>query len=59
MEAKRVDDFKKIQEISVGDAPVIPYWQGQQIAITHGSVSGVQDTLKPDYIFRFWLLGKS
>jgi peptide/nickel transport system substrate-binding protein len=58
-QAKREADFKKIQEISVGDAPVIPYWQGQQIAITHGSVSGVQDTLKPDYIFRFWLLGKS
>src|SRR3954454_9991628 len=58
-QAKREADFKKIQEISVGDAPVIPYWQGQQIAITHGSVTGVQDTLKPDYIFRFWLLGKS
>ncbi|HET6815965.1 MAG TPA: ABC transporter substrate-binding protein [Mycobacteriales bacterium] len=58
-QAKRVDDFKKIQEITVGDAPVIPYWQGQQIAITHGSISGIQDTLTPDYIFRFWLLGKS
>jgi peptide/nickel transport system substrate-binding protein len=58
-QAKRVDDFKKIQEITVADAPVIPYWQGSQIAITHGSVSGIQDTLTPDYIFRFWLLGKS
>jgi peptide/nickel transport system substrate-binding protein len=58
-QAKRTDDFKKIQELTVGDAPVIPYWQGQQIAITHGSISGIQDTLTPDYIFRFWLLGKS
>src|SRR3954464_7572686 len=58
-QAVREDAFKKIQEVTVGDAPVIPYWQGQQIAIPHGSVSGVQDTLKPDYIFRFWLLGKS
>jgi hypothetical protein len=38
---------------------VIPYWQGSQIAITHGSISGLSDTLKPDYIFRFWVLGKS
>jgi peptide/nickel transport system substrate-binding protein len=58
-QTKRIADFKKIQEISVKDAPVIPYWQGQQIAITHGSVSGISDTLTPDYIFRFWLLGKS
>jgi peptide/nickel transport system substrate-binding protein len=58
-QAKRVDAFKKIQEITVGDAPVIPYWQGSQIAITHGTISGLSDTLKPDYIFRFWVLGKS
>jgi peptide/nickel transport system substrate-binding protein len=57
-QAKRVADFKKIQEIAVGDAPVIPYWQGQQIAVTHGTITGIQDTLTPDYIFRFWLLGK-
>jgi peptide/nickel transport system substrate-binding protein len=58
-QAKRIADFKKIQEISVADAPVIPVWQGQQIAITHGTISGLQSTLTPDYIFRFWLLGKS
>ena len=58
-QAKRIADFKKIQEITVADAPVIPVWQGQQIAITHGTVTGLQSTLTPDYIFRFWLLGKS
>jgi peptide/nickel transport system substrate-binding protein len=58
-QAKRVADFQKIQEIGVKDAPVIPIWQGQQIAVTHGTINGLQSTLTPDYIFRFWLLGKS
>lgn len=58
-QAQRTADFKKIQEASVGDAPVIPIWQGKQIAITTGSLSGVSQTLKPDYIFRFWVLSKS
>jgi peptide/nickel transport system substrate-binding protein len=57
-QAKRIADFHKVQDIAVKDAPVIPYWQGSQIAITHGTVNGVQDTLTPDYIFRFWLLSK-
>ncbi|HEU5033193.1 MAG TPA: ABC transporter substrate-binding protein [Mycobacteriales bacterium] len=56
---KRIADFKKIQEATVADAPVIPYWQGQQIAITNGTINGLQSTLTPDYIFRFWVLGKS
>lgn len=58
-QTRRVADFKKIQEDSVADAPVIPIWQGKQIAVTYGNVSGVQNTLKPDYIFRFWVLSKS
>jgi peptide/nickel transport system substrate-binding protein len=57
--AKRTADFQKIQEITVKDAPAIPIWQGQQIAVTHGTIAGLTDTLVPDYIFRFWLLGKS
>jgi peptide/nickel transport system substrate-binding protein len=56
--SKRTADFKKIQEESVAAAPVIPLWQGKQIAITHGTVTGLAQTLKPDYIFRFWVLGK-
>jgi peptide/nickel transport system substrate-binding protein len=58
-QAKRVELFKKIQEVTVADAPIIPIRQGVQVAITHGTITGIQDTLKPDYIFRFWLLGKS
>jgi peptide/nickel transport system substrate-binding protein len=57
--ARRTADFKKIQEASVADTPVLPIWQGKQIAVTHGQVSGLQQTLLPDYIFRFWVLSKS
>ena len=57
--AKRTEDFKKVQESSVADAPVIPIWQGKQIGIAVGGVTGLEKTLLPDYIFRFWVLGKS
>ncbi len=38
---------------------MIPVWQGKQIAVVKNGVTGIEDTLKPDYIFRFWVLGKS
>ena len=57
--AQRTADFKKIQQLSVADNPVLPIWQGKQIAVTHGTIGGLKDTLQPDYIFRFWLLSKS
>ncbi|MBV9290956.1 MAG: peptide ABC transporter substrate-binding protein [Frankiales bacterium] len=57
--AKRTSDFQKIQTATAPDAPAIPVWQGKQIAITHGTITGLQSTLKPDYIFRFWVLGKA
>lgn len=57
--AKRTADFEQIQKLSVADDPVLPIWQGKQIALTHGTINGLQDTLKPDYIFRFWVLSKS
>ena len=57
--AKRTVDFKKIQSSSVADVPVLPIWQGKQIAVTHGTIGGLQQTLLPDYIFRFWVLSKS
>ena len=57
--AKRITDFKAIQDAAAPDAPTIPIWQGKQIAVQHGKVTGLKDTLVPDYIFRFWLIGKS
>jgi peptide/nickel transport system substrate-binding protein len=37
---------------------VIPVWQGGQIAAVRDGVNGVEDTLDPSYIFRFWLISK-
>ena len=41
------------------DVPVIPIWQGGQVAAVRSGVTGVQSTLDPSYTFRFWLVGKS
>ncbi|MDX6246357.1 MAG: peptide/nickel transport system substrate-binding protein [Frankiales bacterium] len=57
--AKRTADFKAIQDAAAPDAPTIPIWQGKQIAVQYGKVTGLSKTLLPDYIFRFWVLGKS
>ncbi|MDX6209912.1 MAG: peptide/nickel transport system substrate-binding protein [Frankiales bacterium] len=57
--AKRTAAFKAIQALAVKDAPTIPVWQGKQIAVQYGNVTGLSKTLLPDYIFRFWVLGKS
>jgi peptide/nickel transport system substrate-binding protein len=57
--AKRTADFKAIQDAAAADAPTIPVWQGKQIAVQYGNVTGLSNTLLPDYIFRFWVLGKS
>jgi peptide/nickel transport system substrate-binding protein len=57
--AKRTADFKAIQDAAAPDAPTIPVWQGKQIAVQYGNVTGLSKTLLPDYIFRFWVLGKS
>ncbi len=57
--AKRTQAFQAIQAAAAPDAPTIPIWQGEQIAVQYGNVTGLSNTLTPDYIFRFWVLGKS
>jgi peptide/nickel transport system substrate-binding protein len=41
------------------DVPLIPSWNGQNVAVTTDQVEGVQETLDPTYIFRFWGITKS
>ncbi|MGH3321016.1 MAG: ABC transporter substrate-binding protein [Streptosporangiaceae bacterium] len=50
--------FEKIQKIGAKDAPLIPLWQGKQIAVKRKGVTGVEKTLDPSYTFRYWLIGK-
>jgi peptide/nickel transport system substrate-binding protein len=51
--------FAKIQKISAKDVPTVPLTQSKEIAVTHGNVSGVKETLDPSYTFRYWLISKS
>jgi peptide/nickel transport system substrate-binding protein len=50
--------FQQIQEIAAQDVPIVPIWQGQQVAITATGISGVEDTFDPSFQFRYWLIGK-
>jgi peptide/nickel transport system substrate-binding protein len=57
--SKRAAAFSDMQSVLAKDVPVIPIWQGGQVAAVGTGVTGVQSTLDPSYTFRFWLVGKS
>ncbi|MEU8138131.1 ABC transporter substrate-binding protein [Streptodolium elevatio] len=50
--------FADIQKQTAEDVPVLPMWQGKQIAAARTGVTGVKETLDPSYIVRFWMIGK-
>jgi peptide/nickel transport system substrate-binding protein len=58
-QATRNAAFEKIQTIGAQQAPLVPIWQGKQIAVQRTGVTGVKDTLDASYTFRYWLIGKS
>ena len=41
------------------DVPLIPSWNGQNVAVATDKMEGVAETLDPTYIFRFWMITKS
>jgi len=49
--------FAKIQTYTAQGLPLIPLWQGGQVAAVRKGVTGVASTLDPSYTFRFWLIG--
>ena len=49
--------FAQLQVQTAKDAPLIPIWQGDEVAAVHGKVTGL--VLDPSYILRFWLVGKA
>jgi peptide/nickel transport system substrate-binding protein len=55
----RDDLIVKAQKLAATDAPIIPYWQGSMIAVSHKDVQGIDQTLDPTFIMRFWLISKS
>jgi peptide/nickel transport system substrate-binding protein len=57
--AKRPALLQQAQMLAAKDVPVVPYWQGLMIAVSHPNVHGIDSTLDSSFIMRFWLLSKS
>jgi peptide/nickel transport system substrate-binding protein len=57
--AQRFGVIKQAQLLAAKDVPIIPYWQGKMIAVTRSNVHGVDKTLDPTFIMRFWVISKS
>jgi peptide/nickel transport system substrate-binding protein len=54
----RTDVIKQAQQLAAKDVPIIPYWQGAMIAVSQKDVQGIDETLDPTFIMRFWLISK-
>ena len=57
--AERIAILKQAQLLAAKDAPIIPYWQGKMISAARNNVKGIDQTLDPTFIMRFWLISKS
>jgi peptide/nickel transport system substrate-binding protein len=55
---KRIPMFEEIQKTTAEDAPVLPLWQGKQVAAVRTGVTGVETTFDPSFTFRFWVIDK-
>ncbi|MCW2766966.1 MAG: oppA [Nocardioides sp.] len=58
-QAKREQIFGQLQDIAARDVPFIPSWVGQNVGVYGAGIKGVEDTLDPSFIFRFWLVSKN
>ncbi|MGA8845204.1 MAG: ABC transporter substrate-binding protein [Nocardioides sp.] len=58
-EAARAEQIGELQDIVAEDVPLIPSWNGQNVAVATSKMSGVEETLDPTYVFRFWGISKS
>ena len=38
--------------------PVLPSWNGKNVAVSTAPMTGVEETLDPTYIFRIWDISK-
>ncbi|MDT0269933.1 ABC transporter substrate-binding protein [Streptomyces sp. DSM 44915] len=57
--AETVADFGTVQDIVAEELPLIPIWQGRQYAVAREDVNGLQWTLDPSTVFRFWELERA
>ena len=55
-QAAREDAFAQLQDLVAQEVPFIPSWVGQNTGVYGAGMEGVEDTLDPSFIFRFWLV---
>jgi peptide/nickel transport system substrate-binding protein len=55
----REDIIVELQDIVAEDVPLVPSWNGQNVAVAREGMEGVEETLDPTYIFRFWGISKN
>ncbi len=55
---KRKQEIGQLQDIVAQDVPLIPSWNGKNVAVATKKMQGVKETLDPTYIFRFWMISK-
>jgi peptide/nickel transport system substrate-binding protein len=56
--AKREQIIGQLQDLTAKDVPLIPSWNGKNVAVANKQVKGVKDTLDATYIFRLWSISK-
>ncbi|NYJ01367.1 peptide/nickel transport system substrate-binding protein [Nocardioides thalensis] len=58
-QAEREEAIGQLQDLAATDVPFIPSWVGKNIAIYGEGMEGIEDTLDPSFIFRFWMVTKN
>jgi peptide/nickel transport system substrate-binding protein len=58
-ERARFAIYRQIQQLAAADAPIIPYWQANMIAVGRNNVRGIPSTLDASFIMRYWKISKS
>ena len=58
-DAQREEIFGELQGIVAEDVPLIPSWLADNVAVARDGMDGVETTLDPSYIFRFWEISKT
>jgi peptide/nickel transport system substrate-binding protein len=56
---ERQQIFGELQNKAAEDVPFIPSWVGKNTAVYGAGMEGVEDTLDPSFIFRFWIISKN
>jgi peptide/nickel transport system substrate-binding protein len=57
--AEREQIFGQIQQLAAEDPPIVPIWQGKQIAAAKEGIQGIEQTFDPSFVFRYWLISKT